>query len=208
MIKVDTLCNSPYLSNTYIVGNDLECIVIDPSNDVRDIIKLINNRNLVGIFLTHAHFDHFKTLLDLYKKINTTVYLYKNAIAKIENSKLSCAELFGYNYSIKKDELTIKTVSDNESLVLESLNIKIYYTPGHTDCGISILIDNLLFTGDTLFKDGFGRFDLPTASVFKLKESLKRLFRLDDNIIVYPGHDEATSIKDEKNNDYILRFIN
>lgn len=208
MIKIDTLCNHPDLSNTYIVGSMNDCIVIDPSNDARDIIKLIDGRKLLGIFLTHGHFDHFKTLEDLIKIMPTKIYLNKRTLKKLENKEASCAIYFGYNYQIDTKSLDTVIVNDGENIELGDLKIKIIYTPGHTDCGMCFLIDNNLFSGDTLFNGGFGRYDLPTASITELKNSLTKILKLNEDIIVYPGHGDETSIIGERRNDYIIRFIN
>lgn len=207
MINVDVICKHKFLSNTYVVGDEQSCIVIDPSNDVRDIIKLIGSRNLQGIFLTHAHFDHFYKLLDLYTKTKATLYLNKNAILKLKNSDLSCATLFGYNYTINLGDINYRIVHDNDILNLDNLVIKIINTPGHTNCGICILIDDKLFTGDTLFQDGYGRFDLPTASFIDLKQSIKRIINLDENIVIYPGHGNTSTICEEMHRDCILKLL-
>jgi len=80
------------------------------------------------------------------------------------------------------------------------LNFKVIHTPGHSSGSVCFLIDNILFSGDTLFCDSVGRTDLPGGSYKEIEKSIKeKIFSLDENIIVYPGHGPATTLKHEKN---------
>ena len=207
MIIVDTLCESPYLSNTYIVGNDEICIVIDPSNDIRNIKKIVNNRKVLGIFLTHGHFDHFKTLEKAIDEFNTKVYLHKNALLKLADPNISCSNMFGYNTIINLKNEKYQLINDGNKIDLNGLLIKVLYTPGHTNCSICLIIDNLMFSGDTLFEMGVGRSDLPTGSTIQLNKSIAMLLNGKIDYEVYPGHGEKTSIFFEtKNNPYYQRI--
>ena len=96
-MNIDILCENNNNGNTYIVGNENSVIIIDPANDERSIKKLVNSRNVLGIFLTHGHYDHFKKLHKLLKLYNVKVYLHKNAYLKLSDVYSSCAVYFGCN---------------------------------------------------------------------------------------------------------------
>ena len=103
----------------------------------------------------------------------------------------------GYELSAKKSDIVLK---DNEELNIDGLNIKCIYTPGHTNCGVCYLINNeKLFTGDTLFLRSVGRSDLPTGDGDTLVKSIKtRIYTLDDDTEVFPGHGGQSSVGYEK----------
>ena len=174
-MNIEILCETRDNSNTYIVGNEKDVIIIDPSNDERSIKKLVNNRNVLGIFLTHGHFDHFKKIHKLLKIYDVLVFLQKNAYLKLQDPNASCAVYFGCNEPtiIPKDKIVF--ISDGQNLILNEINIKVIFTPGHTNCSVCYKIDDDLFTGDTIFYEGVGRWDLPTGSSYQLIESLNKV---------------------------------
>ena len=205
-MNIDILCENNNNGNTYIVGNLNNVIIIDPANDERSIKKLVNNRNVLGIFLTHGHYDHFKKLHKLLKLYNVKVFLHKNAYLKLNDIYSSCAVYFGCNEPtlIFKDQIV--ELKDGETIELEDIKIKVIFTPGHTNCSVCLKIDNDMFTGDTLFYEGVGRWDLPTASSFQLMESINKLLKSKTDYNVYPGHGEqSTCFHEQKFNTYYLR---
>lgn len=206
-MEVLTLCENLNNSNTYIVGNGKEVIVIDPSNDYRSIKKLINDRLLLGIFLTHGHYDHFKSILKLLEIYDVSVYLNKEAYKKLSDPLSSCAIYFGEQQPFNIDQTKVKFIGDGQKLVLGDINIKVLHTKGHTNCSICLIIDDLLFSGDTLFNNGIGRYDLPTASLTDLTNSIKMLLNLKTNYLVYPGHNEPTTIFEEVKSNYFYQRI-
>ena len=207
-IDVKSICQNELLCNTYIVGDELNCIVIDPSADIESIKKLIDKRVLRGIILTHGHYDHFVTLKPLFDKYHPKVYMHKKALLKIEHEQFSLSYLFSNNYIIRKEELDIEKVNEGSIIDFSTFQAKILYTPGHTDCSISIIIDKALFSGDTLFNHGVGRWDLPSGSKEQLKLSINKLLNLDYDYLLYPGHGTSSTIKQEKNDKYYQRFLN
>ena len=196
MFEIETLYDHLW-SNTYIVGNETDCFIIDPSNDIRNIKKLINNRNVLGIFLTHGHFDHFKTLVDTMKLYDAKIYLHKEALNKLKNPNSSCSNMFGYNTIIDLEQKQYQIVHNGDKIKLNDFEIKVLTTPGHTNCSICLMLDNVIFSGDTLFETGVGRWDLPTGNVIELTKSIKMLLALKNDYQVYPGHGETTSIFNE-----------
>ena len=205
-MNIDILCENNHNGNTYIVGNEKNVIVIYPANDERSIKKLVNNRNVLGVFLTHGHYDHFKKLHRLLKLYNVKVHMHKNAYLKLSDPYSSCAVYFGCNEPTLISKEQIVELKDGETIVFGDLSIKVIFTPGHTNCSICLKIENDMFTGDTLFYEGVGRWDLPTASSVQLMESINKLLKSKIDYNVYPGHGEkSTCFHESKNNPYYLR---
>ncbi len=193
--------------NTYFVGNEKEFIIIDPSIDIRSIEFMIKKKFsgslLKGIFLTHGHFDHICTLPLINKKFDVPVFVHKNDLSKINDINLSCATYFGVT---KLNEISnLRKLQEVTSY--ETFKIKMIHTPGHTNGSVCYLIDDYLFSGDTLFNNAVGRTDLLTSSEQQLKESIIHLMKLDPKLIVYPGHGKSSTILNEKENNYYYKMI-
>ena len=96
-------------------------------------------------------------------------------------------------------------MTDGEERDFDGISVKCIYTPGHTDGSVCYLIENNLFSGDTLFKRSIGRCDLPTGNMDILEDSIKNIiYKMDENIVVYPGHGEETTIGYEKKNNLYI----
>ena len=190
--------------NTYLVSTEKYCIIIDPANQYKFIEKAIGEKEVVGILLTHGHFDHFSNLKLFLEKTNSVCYLQKAAKEKIKNVDTSCARFFGIKALDEIDPRYLKTLSDGETLKLGDIEVKVMFTPGHTDCSVCYIIEDSIFTGDTLFKNTVGRCDLPTGNTSTLIKSMEKFKKLKKDYILYPGHDEATTLSNElKYNRYL-----
>lgn len=201
-MNIEILCENNNNSNTYVVG-DNEVIIIDPANDERSIKKLVNDRKVLGIFLTHGHYDHFKRIRKLLKIYDTKVYMHKAAYLKLSDIYASCAVYFGCNEPVDISKEQIVELKDGETIELGEMKIKVIFTPGHTNCSVCFKIENEMFTGDTLFHEGVGRWDLPTASSVQLNESINKLLKSKTDYNVYPGHgDSSTCFHEIKYNPY------
>ena len=217
-MNIDILCENNNNCNTYIVGNLQNVIIIDPANDERSIKKLVNNRNVLGIFLTHGHYDHFKKLHKLLKIYNVFVYMHKNAYLKLADVYSSCAVYFGCNEPLLISKEQVCELKDGETIDFGDVKVKVIFTPGHTNCSVCLKIDDVMFTGDTMFFEGVGRWDLPTASSIQLTDSINKLLKsteiekiishayLKIDYCFYPGHGESSTCFHEiKNNSYYIR---
>jgi len=196
-MKIDTICDNPNLSNTYVVTIDDECIIIDPSNSIKNIKYYVGNSKVLGILLTHGHFDHFKTLVDVASKYKAKVFLHKNAILKLKDYNLSCASMFGYLYNVDTTNLDLKNVGNGNIIELGRFKIKVMETKGHTNCSICFIIDDIMFSGDTIFYEGIGRYDLPTGNMVEIRQSIDTIKHLKNDYIIYPGHGDATTLEHE-----------
>lgn len=206
MLDIITICDSFENGNTYIVGNEQEVIVIDPANKISSITSAIKSRKVLGVFLTHAHYDHFKTLDAFLKKYNVNLYIHKNGVNKLTDINSSCAFFFSVNSLNNINTENIVCVKDNEVINLNSITVKVITTPGHTNCSVVYQIEDSMFTGDTLFNDGVGRTDLPTSNTVQLINSLKKLLDNNEQKIIYPGHGNPSTLDEErKYNDFYRR---
>ena len=191
-MKIEKITATLLSANNYVVGDDKNCLIIEASADLEKIKQIVAKRNVLGIFLTHGHWDHALNIDKIQKEFGCKVYLNKNAVSKLKNEKRTF-----YGDVLIKSNLTEKQmhfVEDGEIITFEGLQVEIIYTPGHTNCSVCYKVldktDEILFTGDTLFCDGFGRCDLPTGSEEDMMKSLQKLFMLEENLKIFPGHGE------------------
>ena len=173
---------------TYIIasGKGREALVIDPVIEKTDqYIEVLKNLELklVKVIDTHIHADHITGLNELNKRTN-------------------CTRIMGEK---SKSEVVDLKVNDNENIKLENIELKALYTPGHTDCSYSYLMDDRVFTGDTLLINGTGRTDFQSGSPYDAYDSLfNKLLKLPEKTLVFPAHDyngkKNSTIGTEKNN--------
>lgn len=200
-MKIKALNNYMTDENTYMVydENTRNGIIIDPGYDCGGILKAAADEgvNIKYVLITHCHYDHISDMEELRKKTSAPLVSGDKASINITDPciNLSYSGL-GYELSARKSDIVLK---DNGEITLDSLNIKCIYTPGHTNCSVCYLINNSLFTGDTVFLRSIGRSDLPTGDSDTLINSIKtRVYSLSDNIDIYPGHGSKSSVGYEK----------
>ena len=173
---------------TYIIssGKGREALIIDPVIENTDeYIKFLKNLELklVKVIDTHIHADHITGLNELNKRTN-------------------CPRIMGEK---SKSEVIDLKIKDNENIKVENIELKAIYTPGHTDCSYSYLMNDRVFTGDTLLINGTGRTDFQSGSPYDAYDSLfNKLLKLPENTLVFPAHDykgkKNSTIGNEKNN--------
>ena len=191
-----------YGSNCYIImdKNTNEAIVLDPGGDVDDIVKTINNigAKVKYILLTHGHLDHTSGVAQL-KAITKAVV----CISKEDDDLITKGvNLFGPLIKGGADKL----LKNGDIIRISNLEITCIDTPGHTPGGMSFLIKNCAFTGDTLFAGSIGRTDFAGGNFKAIITSIKsKLLCLPENTIVYPGHGPCSTINNEKLNNPFLQ---
>lgn len=189
-------------TNCYIIVDETQkkAMVIDPAGEVPKIIEILNTlgAELVYIYLTHCHADHINGVNELKKEKGGKVLIHRKGRENLENRVPVLAEYIGPPpIYVKEDSI----VDDDDILHVGDLELRVIYTPGHTDDGTSLYCEKeeMLFSGDTLFKGAWGRVDLPTSDFDSIMNSIiKKLLILPENTIVYPGHGKPTRIGDEK----------
>ena len=189
-------------TNCYVIIDETQkkAMVIDPAGEVSKIIEILDTlgAELVYIYLTHCHADHINGVNELKKEKGGKVLIHRKGRENLENRVPVLAEYIGLPpIYVKEDSI----VDDDDILHVGDLEFRVIYTPGHTDDGTSLYCEKeeMLFSGDTLFKGAWGRVDLPTSDFDSIMNSIiKKLLILPENTIVYPGHGKPTRIWDEK----------
>ena len=178
---------------TYLIASrrGAEALIIDPVIEHTD--KYINfleklDLKLVKVIDTHIHADHITGLNELNKRTN-------------------CTRIMGEK---SKSEVIDLKIKDNEKIKVENIELSAIYTPGHTDCSYSYLMNDRVFTGDTLLINGTGRTDFQNGSSYDAYDSLfNKLLKLPEKTLVYPAHDyngkKYSTIENEKNNNPRLK---
>lgn len=182
--------------NCYLLYENNKGILIDPGQDAEKILKECEGISIEYILLTHCHYDHIESLEYIKEVTNAKVVSSENCSENIQDSYKNVSEFFGNPVKFEKSDITL---SDGEVFTSPVGDIKCIYTPGHTNCSVCFVVDNHVFSGDTLFKSNVGRWDLPTADVNELIYSIKhKIYKLDDDFSVHPGHGNDTTINREK----------
>ncbi|MBI3190148.1 MBL fold metallo-hydrolase [archaeon] len=194
-MHIERFENSTYKANAFVAHDRKDAIVVDvPAHTAKDIFEYMKKKNLVlkCIVLTHTHLDHIEDLEKLKKHTNAKVYAHNFDY----HNQYEINSIFESAEEIKVDA----AVSDGDVIEAGTMKFTVIHTPGHTPGSICLYSEkeNILFSGDTLFKDAYGRVDLPHGDEEKMRESLRTLAKLPGKTTVYPGHGSITEIGKEK----------
>lgn len=205
MLKIFVL--GSFQENCYILYNENSAIIIDPGDQGQRITKFLEENNLTikAVLLTHGHIDHIGALAYLSLKYNFITYIHEEDSDFLNNPSLNLSLTF--TNTAFKYEKAVKTFVDQEVLSFDDFVFKCHHLPGHTP-GSTIFEwvgHKTMFTGDVIFKDSVGRYDLPLGSHYDTKQSMLKLKMFDENYLLYPGHGIYTSLDDEKRNNIFLK---
>ena len=200
-------------ANCYFLIKNNECLIVDPADEASFILEELQRRklNLVGMLATHGHFDHIMAAGEIQKSLNVALYIFKEDQFLIDRLEETAEYFLGYRSVILKPTL-IKHLAAQAGLIkvknkIGSFEFDLFHTPGHTpgSCCFYFKKERVVFTGDTLFQRGIGRYDFSYSNKKDLKKSLETLLKLPDDTIVYPGHGEKTTIAEES--DFVKDLI-
>lgn len=169
-MEVKTVITGTLEENCYILIKKGECLVIDPGSDYQVIKKVIGDNKVLGVLITHSHFDHVGALRNFLSKKGIKIFKKSNILEKeynIGNFTFNCIYTPGHS---------------SDSITFYFKEIK------------------AMFVGDFIFKNNIGRCDLPTGSIIEMKKSIEKIKKYDDDIIIYNGHGACTILLDEKKN--------
>lgn len=200
-LKIGRIVLGMCQTNCYFVyeeGNS-RVIVFDPADKGDYIFNGLKEKGFTveAILLTHGHFDHIWGVEQLRELSGAKVYAYENEKELCEDASLNVSKGAGRACTVKADEY----VKDGEEITAAGISCRLIATPGHTggSCCYYFENDKILISGDTLFQESVGRTDLPTGSMSMLVRSVKeKLLPLPEEVKVYPGHGESTTIGYEK----------
>lgn len=168
--------------------------IVDPGAEGAKLLALVREMDITvdAILLTHSHFDHTGGTDTLHAALDCPVYLHP-----LDNAQLG-ADI------MPPLKCPITEYGDGDTVQVGAVFVKVLHTPGHTAGSVTLLAQDALFTGDTLFKGSMGRTDLPSGSYETLMKSLKRLGELEGNYAVFPGHEGTSTLDEERKTNYFL----
>lgn len=151
-------------TNCYIVENEEECLIIDPGDEFLKIKEAIDKK-VVGVLLTHRHFDHIGALNKCLDYYNTDVYSFNN-------------------------------LNEGKNII-NGFEFDVIFNPGHTMDSISFIFNNIMFSGDFIFKGTIGRWDIG-GNIEIMRDSIRRILDSKINYVIYPGHGDSTMLDNER----------
>jgi glyoxylase-like metal-dependent hydrolase (beta-lactamase superfamily II) len=217
-VLVDGFPAGAFGTNCYVVAprRGGECVVVDPGQDAdRGLPELLERHSLrpVAVLLTHGHADHTFSVAPVCGAHDIPAYISVGDRALLTEPWRAMGEgglaVFGTLTLTEPDE--VRELADGDVLDIAGLAITVASTPGHTRGSVVFEVPGddapVLLSGDTLFRDGIGRTDLPTGSDAEMRSSLARVLTFADETLVFPGHGPATTIGRERASNPYLRGV-
>ena len=160
--------------NCYVLIKNGNCLVVDPGADYIKIREAVGDNKVLGVLITHSHFDHIGALRN---------FLTKRSIKIFKRSNL-----------------------EEKDYEIGNFKFRCLHTPGHSKDSVTFYFyeDNAMFVGDFVFKDSIGRCDLPGGSLSEMEDSIKKLLEFKEDINIYSGHGDDTTLEIERNNNPYL----
>lgn len=195
----------------FVINKENNCLIIDPGDAGSYILEEIQKSKLKpqAILATHGHFDHLMAAGEIQQSFpNVSFYINNKDFFLLKRLKKTADYFLGYKpviLPIKK----IKNLRQIELLEINNFKLQVIVTPGHTPGSVCFYFqkEKILFSGDTLFKNAIGRYDFPYSNKNHLIKSLKKIISLPEDVSVYPGHGEETTIKLAKDFLYQSGFL-
>ena len=214
MLNIQIFTFNPFQENSYLIADaDKNCVIIDPGCSNREENSVLENYiesrglKVLALLNTHAHIDHIFGNHWVMEKYQVPFYLHKEDLPVLKNASRA-ADMYGIQGFIDSPDPTHE-LTDGMILNFGAISFKVLFTPGHAPGHVVFYneAENFVINGDVLFKNSFGRTDLPGGNFEQLKKSItETMFSLPDQTIVFSGHGPSTSIGDEKENNPMLKY--
>lgn len=212
-MKIKKFIFNAFYENTYIVWDDIskEGIVIDPGcyapGEKKELKNFIEENKIIPKYLvnTHCHLDHIFGNKFILEKYECQFLIPKNEEILLKNFS---TQAVSFGFDVYEQPTNYKFLDDNNSLEIGDYKFELIFTPGHSPGGFCLysISEKICFTGDVLFKDSIGRTDLFGGSFEQMISSIKsKLLILDDEVKIFPGHGEESSIGYERNYNPFLK---
>jgi glyoxylase-like metal-dependent hydrolase (beta-lactamase superfamily II) len=204
-LRITRIAGGPLPTNCYLLEDEAtgEGAVVDPgfeSGELSDLVR--KNGNVKSILLTHGHFDHISGVRALQEQTGAKVYLPVDELLFVRDGSLNLAGPF-FGETVPPFRVDVP-LSDGDEIPVGKLRVRVMRTPGHTCGGCCFLVEDAVFSGDTLMKLSCGRTDCPTGSAGQMMDSLRRLAALPGDRKIYPGHGSPTTLDYERRNNVYL----
>lgn len=197
-MEIYTLPNGPFMVNSYLIVNGKKGFFLDPSSGIKPLLVKAESEKLEieAIIATHGHIDHIDGVNIVKKKFNVPFYANSLDMELIQSVQVQ-ARMFGV--PDPGQVIPDKNLPSTGEIQIAGLTLELYHTPGHSKGSVSIRIEDVLFSGDTLFNFSIGRTDLPGGNYEELISSIRnQIFTLPDETRVLSGHGPETTVGKEK----------
>ncbi len=206
-MRVDTLSVGALETNCYLLYDEdtRQALIVDPGDEAMRILRAVEEHSLqvAAVVLTHVHFDHILACEAVCQALSAPLYVGAADEAALTDGALNLIQYFSPDRSIAL--AADRLLRDGDELTLGDERLVVMETPGHTPGSICLLSDDILVSGDTLFRGSVGRTDFPRGDMAQLRRSLRRLMAIEGDRRVYAGHDMPTTLSYERQtNPYVI----
>ena len=202
-MQTEQIVSSLLESNTFVAKKSGECLIVDAGATPDQVAQKVGNDKVMGLLLTHGHYDHCFYTLEITKKFGCKIFASKKIVENLTDP----AKNYGETFKIE-DFSNFVFLKDKQEFSLGEFEISATLLPGHSKCSMGYLIDGTFFAGDVLFGQGIGRTDLYGGDKH---EMLQSLITIQNNIafdILASGHGEmSTAEKQKRNLNLFIRFL-
>lgn len=203
MIQIQSLCVGELGANCFLVSDDAKnTVIIDPGAEPDYILNTLREKELhpVAILLTHGHFDHFGAAAEIMEQTDIPLYIHELDEPMLLSVDKSMAAGLGFASEYHQPKVAgFRHFAKGDTLSFsEELQFTVLHTPGHTPGGCCFRLGDVIFSGDTLFRQGVGRVDFPGGNIRDMRQSLARLGAIEGDCTVYCGHGGSTTLEYER----------